>query len=149
MKWNQKSNGYRLPTEAEWEYAAIGGDKYKYFGSNNIDEVGWYIKNSGKETHPVGQKKPNGFGLYDMCGNVVELVWDSSVIEEEHDLTGASLYTSKSQTDPVYIDTSTSTRIARGGSYWYNAWRAHVSKYFWDYGSKRHNNVGFRFLRTL
>jgi formylglycine-generating enzyme required for sulfatase activity len=71
---------YRLPTEAEWEYASIGGNKskgYKYSGSNNLDEVAWYKSNSkGTWTNPVGQKKPNELGLYDMSGNAWELCAD-------------------------------------------------------------------------
>lgn len=67
----------RLPTEEEWEYAAKGGEDFEYAGSNNIDEVAWYERNSGGTTHPVGQKKPNGYGLYDMSGNVCE--WTSTV----------------------------------------------------------------------
>jgi len=83
VSWSNKScNGWRLPTEAEWEYAARGGQSYKYAGSDNIADVAWYLgrwtSNSGDQTHPVGQRKPNGFGLYDMSGNVAEWVFDGS-----------------------------------------------------------------------
>ncbi len=74
---NASASGYRLPTEEEWEYAAKGGRNYTYAGSNNLNEVGWYRDNSGDKTHPVAQKKPNGYGLYDMTGNVWEWCWDS------------------------------------------------------------------------
>jgi formylglycine-generating enzyme len=76
-KWLSKIKGmhYRLPTEAEYEFAARGGNKSKgctYSGSNNLDEVGWYHGNSGDKPHPVGQKKPNELGLCDMSGNMCE-----------------------------------------------------------------------------
>lgn len=73
---NPKANGYRLPTEEEWEFAAKGGANFKYSGSDDIDEVAWYSVNSGSEKHPVAQKKPNGYGLYDMTGNVTEWCWE-------------------------------------------------------------------------
>lgn len=73
---NTKANGFRLPTEEEWEYAARGGQNYTYSGSNDLDKVGWDYYNSGGKTHPVAQKKSNGYGLYDMSGNVCEWCWD-------------------------------------------------------------------------
>lgn len=72
------ANGFRLPTDEEWVYAAKSGQNFRYSGSNNIDAVGWCGVNSGGETHPVAQKKANGYGLYDMTGNVEEWVWDHS-----------------------------------------------------------------------
>ena len=113
QKFLQKLNkmtghNYRLPTEAEWEYAAKGGENYKYSGSNNIDDVAWYDKNSGSGTHPVGQKSPNGYGLYDMSGNVWE--WCQDVYKSD-------FYSqSENSTNPIYAG-SGSLRVIRGGSW--------------------------------
>ncbi len=68
--------GFRLPSLAEWEHAAKGGKNYKYSGSNNVDEVAWYAGNSENKTHPVGTKKSNDYGVYDMSGNVWEFCYD-------------------------------------------------------------------------
>lgn len=79
---NIQASGYRIPTMEEFVYAAKGGQNFKYSGSDNIDEVAWYEKTSNGVMHSVAQKKPNGYGLYDMSGNVREWVWDQDSFED-------------------------------------------------------------------
>lgn len=103
---------YTLPTEAEWEYAAKGGrdapGNFRYAGSDNIDSVGWYAGNSGRMPHPVGQKKPNELGLYDMTGNVWEWCQDWY----------AKFYYEQNESNNPQGPPSGSGRVRRGGS-WY------------------------------
>ena len=128
---------FRLPTEAEWEYAARGGNKsngFKFSGGNNIAEVAWYSKNGNKISHPVATKAPNELGIYDMSGNVWE--WCS-------DWYSSSYYTSSSQTNPTGPN-SGSYRVYRGGSWSGNDRYCRVSHRDSNYPSYRFNYVGLR-----
>ena len=138
VTWNKEAKGYRLPTEAEWEYCARGGESYLYAGSDNIDDVAWHKGNSGNETHLVGQKKANEYGLYDMSGNVWEWVWDSWLRKYD-----------SSTTEPIYVDVSGSKHVRRGGSWDEYAAGTRISYRDRDIASFRLNDLGFRFLRIL
>ena len=107
-----RSAGFRLPTEAEWEYAARegkSGSSYKYSGSDDLDAVGWYDDNNGYETKPVGLKLSNGLGLYDMSGNVWE--WCMDWFQED-------FYKNPPKKDVCNLSKG-SRRVLRGGSFLY------------------------------
>jgi sulfatase modifying factor 1 len=103
VAWQKDKNGFRLPTEAEWEYACRAGTTGDRYG--RIKKIAWYDENSGRSTQGVGRKKPNGFGLYDMLGNVWEWVWDWH-----------GDYPSKPTDNPSGPDTG-SSRVMRGGGW--------------------------------
>ncbi len=142
-KLNNKTGlKFRLPTEAEWEYAARGGNKsrgYKYSGSNNIYEAGWYWNNSGRETHSVGLKNPNELGIYDMSGNVWE--WCNDWYSRN--------YYSKSPYKNPNGPSSGSNRVPRGGSWSYSVGGLRCADRGFVNPSTRNSSLGFRLVLDL
>jgi formylglycine-generating enzyme required for sulfatase activity len=128
---NQRGDGYcyRLPTEAEWEYACRAGSSGDYAG--NLDEMGWYASSAGSKTHNIGQKKPNAWGLHDMHGNVWEWCQD-----------WYGRYPSEATTDPAG-----SNRVVRGGGWRNSAENCRASARFQGAPSAHGYNLGFRLVR--
>ena len=140
-----EANGYRLPTEAEWEYAAKAGTKTDFYSGKltysgnspidpNLDKIAWYSANSSNTTHPVGQKAPNAFGLYDMSGNVWE--WCK-------DWYGQDYYKTSPATNPKG-PTNGGNRVLRGGSWYGKATYCRVARRFDSTPSYRNRYYGFR-----
>ncbi len=130
-------NGWRLPTEAEWEYAARGGEGFMYAGSSIVDDVAWYQINSGGSTHAVCTKARNGFGLCDMSGNVWEWTWD-----------WFDTYPSTPSVDPTG-PASGSSRMLRGGSWLFDELFTRVASRNYDDPSDRFDVIGFRLVRSV
>ena len=139
VTWNINANGYRLPTEAEWEYAARGGNgspgNFTYSGSNNVDDVAWHLSNSGNWIQAVGTKRLNALGLYDMSGNVWEWCWD-----------WYGTYPGAAQTDPTGASSGTN-RVLRGGSWSSSNLLLRSAYRFHSSPSRRLNSYGFRLVR--
>ncbi|MBN2049989.1 MAG: SUMF1/EgtB/PvdO family nonheme iron enzyme [Spirochaetales bacterium] len=133
--------GYRLPTEAEWEYAASGGRKsrsYSYAGSNDVDEVAWYFDNAQRYPNPVGEKKPNELGLFDMSGNAYE--WTNNRLTEDYsDLPDGAVDPTGPQEEGA--------RTVRGGSCFFDSWGCLVCYRKGLRQECRLPYVGFRIVR--
>ncbi len=143
-EWLSQKSGqnYRLPTETEWEYACRAGTDTKWsFGDdeNELEKYAWYDKNSDNKTHPVGEKLPNPWGLYDMHGNVWE--WCEDDWSEN--------YNETPRDGSAYRDKKSERKVIRGGSWFNFANRSRSSiRYRFD-PANRDNDWGFRLLRTL
>ncbi|MCL2244796.1 MAG: formylglycine-generating enzyme family protein [Treponema sp.] len=137
VTWNHEANGYRLPTEAEWEYACRAGTTTAYNTGDTIsNNTGWYNSNSGSKTHEVGLKPPNAWGLYDMHGNVWEWCWD-----------WYASYSSGAQTDPVGA-ASGDYCVDRGGSWNLSASYVRSAFRYYYAPSDRAFSIGFRVVRN-
>ncbi|MEU3572912.1 SUMF1/EgtB/PvdO family nonheme iron enzyme [Kitasatospora sp. NPDC036755] len=124
VSWDRAADGYRLPTEAEWEYACRAGADGPRYGP--LDEIAWYRGNSGERPHPVGGLRPNVLGLYDLLGNVWEWCWDHY--------------------DPEVYG---SYRVLRGGGWFDEHWSCRASVRRRSHPTLRIDDVGFRLARSI
>lgn len=147
LKLNAKTGKhYRLPTEAEWEYACRAGAMAVHCGGNDPNEVAWYEGNSGHRPHAVGKKKPNAWGLYDMSGNVWEWVEDCYHADLKKGPVNGTAW--EQSTYPQYTETCLS-RVLRGGS-WHNAPQdVAATRRSAEDPSVRVHSIGFRLARSL
>jgi formylglycine-generating enzyme required for sulfatase activity len=147
IKLNEKegTNKYRLPSEAEWEYAARAGITSRYsFGDDESDlgDYAWYKSNSGNKTHPVGQKKSNSWGLYDMHGNVIEWVQDSWHFDYDGAPSDGNAWESESDSPNLYP-------VVRGGGWGSVAGDCRSAARLNAYAGGRSSHLGFRLLKEL
>ena len=136
------ADGYRLPTEAEWEYAARSNQDSLYSGGDELSDVGWYYDNSAEQSHPVCQKAPNAFGLYDMSGNVWEWCWDSWDEQPYSNDSAALIHNSLCQNVGV-------KRITRGGSWYDSPQSSRITHRLAGDVLYRDPGQGFRVVRTV
>lgn len=129
-----ESKGWRLPTEAEWEYACRAGTAVPRYGE--LDKIAWYRENSGETTHVVGQKQANAWGLHDMLGNVWECCYD-----------WFGSYPIRAATDPTGAATGM-YRVVRGGSWLSYGWFVRSASRYWGAPTNRNYNIGFRLVRS-
>ena len=136
VSWNRNADGYRLPTEAEWEYACRAGTQTPYYTGTALGDAGWFSGNSTGTTHPVGEKQPNSLGLHDMHGNVLEWCWD-----------WLGNYTAEAQTDPQGALSGTQ-RVYRGGSWRFESHQLRSAFRFGNHPYLKAFIVGFRVARN-
>jgi len=136
VTWNREADGYRLPTEAEWEYACRAGTQTPFYSGTSVNEAGWHIGNSGARTHPVGEKQANDWGLYDMHGNVLEWCWD-----------WLGNYPSQANDNPSGPASGTG-RVYRGGCWYFQANQIRSAYRFGNNPNMRSFIIGFRVARS-
>jgi formylglycine-generating enzyme len=147
VSWNRHANGYRLPTEAEWEYAAKGSSFDVFPGGDDCERFAWYKNNSANRLQPIGQKDSNFRGLYDMSGNVNEWCFDAVNHKYFNELYANRV--DKENKDPVFFDSSVEERVRRGGSWKLDMKNIRISYRGKDKASTKKSDVGFRLVRTL
>ena len=143
VSWRRTANGYRLPTEAEWEFLAKGRDETPFSGHHVLDQVGWYSDNSRGRTWPVKSKKPNRNKIYDMSGNVWEWIYDTW---NENAFSGRG---GRVTLDPVDENDGVNWRCRRGGCWLAFAGSCKVSYRFWAPSNQQSDDTGFRIIRSL
>ncbi len=148
VRYDLKANGYRLPAEAEWEYASFGGHLVtkdnindRYSGSNDYDQVAICAENSNDHLHPIATKKPNLLGIFDMSGNVWEWCWDKFAYYDD--------YETNNPFGPEEEEDDEADRVLRGGSWDESEEEANIRNRSNDYTNSEAPSIGFRLVRNI